>query len=182
MKLAYSTANGGVAIVHAAPREALEPLIGTATVGAPPTLSEDAYVAHVLERNGLAAEQVVTLPDDWIAPNGPRASWVLTETGEIGVDAQKAAAIYRQAYGAVVDRLIDATAHARGYDSAVSLVSYRFDEAQPAWAAEAEAFFAWRSQVWAYVIAQLALVIAGERPQPTADELLAELPPIAWPA
>jgi hypothetical protein len=107
---------------------------------------------------------------------------VLTETGEIGVDAQKAAAIYRQAYGAVVDRLIDATAHARGYDSAVSLVSYRFDEAQPAWAAEAEAFFAWRSQVWAYVIAQLALVIAGERPQPTADELLAELPPIAWPA
>ncbi|MFA6139172.1 MAG: hypothetical protein WC684_00480 [Hyphomicrobium sp.] len=182
MKLAYSTANGGVAIVHAAPLEALAPLIGAAAVGGPPTLSEDAYVAHVLERNGLAAAQVITLPDDWIAPNAPRGAWVLTETGEIGVDAPKAAAIYRQTYGALIDRHINATAHAKGYDSAVSLVSYRFDAAQPAWAAEAEAFFAWRSQVWAYAIGQLASVMAGEQPQPTADELMAELPPIAWPA
>jgi len=182
MKLAYSTSNGGVAIVTAAQREALAPLIGTTTIGTPPTLSEDAYLAHVLERNGLAAEQVIRLPDDWTAPNTPRGAWVLTETGEIGVDAQKAAAIYHQTYGAVIDRHINATAHAKGYDSAVSLVSYRYDEAQFAWAAEAEAFFAWRSQVWAYAIAQLASVIAGERSQPTADELLAELPPIAWPA
>jgi hypothetical protein len=182
MRFAYSTADGGVAIIYAAPREALAPSIGTTSVGALPTLSEDAYVAHVLERNGLTAGQVITLPDDWIAPNAPRGSWVLTETGEIGSDAQKAAAIYRQTYGAVIDRHINATAHAKGYDSAVSLVSYRFDGAQPAWAAEAEAFFVWRTQVWAYAIVQLASVVAGERPQPTADQLLAELPAIAWPA
>lgn len=153
-----------------------------AAAGVPATLTDGEYVAHVLERNGLAADRVITLPDDWSAPNAPRAAWVLTETGEIGVDAQKAAAIYRETYGAVIDRHVNATAHARGYDGAVSLVSYRFDEAQPAWAAEAEAFFAWRSQVWAYAVAQLASVLARERAQPSADELLAELPPIAWPA
>ena len=163
MKLAYAK-DDGVAIVTAVPREVLEPLIGEPNALGVRTLSHDDYVAHVLERNGLAAEEVVRLPDNWQPPAAPRASWVLTEMGEIGVDAQKASAIYRQSYGAVIDRHINATAQAKGYDSAVSLVSYRFDEVQSVWAAEAEAFFSWRSQVWEYAIAQLASVLAGARP------------------
>ena len=143
MKLAYAK-DDGVAIVTAVPREVLEPLIGEPNALGVRTLSHDDYVAHVLERNGLAAEEVVRLPDNWQPPAAPRASWVLTEMGEIGVDAQKASAIYRQSYGAVIDRHINATAQAKGYDSAVSLVSYRFDEVQSVWAAEAEAFFSWR--------------------------------------
>ena len=191
MKLAYRKTDGGVAILHAAPRETLALVIGKpqapspdvmfSGITLPKTLSEEDYLAHVLERNGLAGEQVIRLPDEWIAPNAPREAWVLTETGEIGVDAQKAAAIYQHVYGAVVDRHVNATAHARGYDNSVSLVSYRFDEARPTWAAEAEAFFAWRSQLWTYAIAQLAAVLAGERPRPSVDELLAELPAIVWP-
>jgi len=84
-------------------------------------------------------------------------------------------------YAAAVQDHIDATARSRGYADGVSLASYAGDTEQPAWAAEAAAFISWRSRAWAFVYAQQAQVIAGERSQPTPTALVAELPTISWP-
>ena len=71
------------------------------------------------------------------------------------------------------------TGHQR-YSSAQSCVSY-INSTKPAWKAEAEAFVAWRDDVWEVAFAELAKVMAGERDQPSIEALIAELPKIAWP-
>lgn len=83
-------------------------------------------------------------------------------------------------YTAAIAAHLDATAKQRNYDSALSIATY-VGSAVPQWAGEAAAYHAWRDQVWVYVYAHLAAVLAGEREQPTVADLLAELPVIAWP-
>ncbi|MGK9339895.1 hypothetical protein [Sinorhizobium meliloti] len=40
---------------------------------------------------------------------------------------------------------------------------------------------AWRSAVWAYSTAELVKVLAGERPPPSVEEFIAELPAFICP-
>lgn len=87
-------------------------------------------------------------------------------------------------YTSAIQSLIDETAIARNYTDGNSCVSYLGDTVNPQWATEAEWFKGWRSQVWSYVFAQMALVLSGERPQPTIAALLNEITtqyPIEWP-
>lgn len=83
-------------------------------------------------------------------------------------------------YGAAVQAFIDAKAQERDYDSILSAISYRGD-ANPQFAAEADALFAWRSDVWTFATAELAKAVAGERGIPPIDAFLGELPAFAWP-
>lgn len=62
-----------------------------------------------------------------------------------------------------------------GYDSITTAVTYRGDPDQT-FAAEGEAFFAWRSAVWQYGLAQLASVESGNAPLPTASAFIAGMP------
>jgi len=86
-----------------------------------------------------------------------------------------------EAYSAAIQAHIDATAQSRQYADGFALASY-VNSTVPAWAAEAQAFVAWRDQVWVYAYTELAKVQAGTRPQPSIAELIAELPAITWPA
>jgi hypothetical protein len=61
---------------------------------------------------------------------------------------------------------LDAVAQQRDYHDAPSCVSYRGDEEEPVWAAEAEAFHRWRTRVWRSAHALLAVVKAGVAPPP----------------
>jgi hypothetical protein len=83
---------------------------------------------------------------------------------------------YRSAIQAVVDQV----AQVRRYDSGNSLASYA-NSTNPSWAAEAQAFIAWRDSVWAFAYDELARVEAGQRPQPTVEQIVSELTPIRWP-
>ncbi|GGB00798.1 hypothetical protein GCM10011491_31240 [Brucella endophytica] len=83
-------------------------------------------------------------------------------------------------YRAAIQSLIDARAMEKQYDSGATLASY-VNSTVPQWAAEANAFVAWRDQVWAYALAELDKVQAGERGQPTVEAFLAELPVFEWP-
>ena len=77
---------------------------------------------------------------------------------------------------------IDATAQSRQYENGVSLASYRNDPNE-AWANEAAAFIAWRSDVWAFVFGWMADVQAGtDTPPESTDALVAALPEMLWPA
>lgn len=84
-------------------------------------------------------------------------------------------------YRSAIQAHVDATARARDYDSGVSCASW-VASTNPAWAAEAQAFVAWRDSVWAHVFGELAKVETGQREQPTITGLLEELPAMAWPA
>jgi len=86
-------------------------------------------------------------------------------------------------YRAAIRAHVDATAQARDYDNAVSCASY-VNSTNPQWAAEAQAFVAWRDAVWAHAFAELAKVENGQRAQPTISEFIAEIAaivPMTWP-
>lgn len=82
-------------------------------------------------------------------------------------------------YARAVDAHVDATAKARGYNSAESCASY-VASTHAAWRDEAAAFIAWRDAVWVSVFTQMAAVQQGGAP-PTMAALLAALPPMEWP-
>lgn len=86
-------------------------------------------------------------------------------------------------YSAAIQAHIEETARARGYRDAVTLASY-VASTIASWAAEAQAFVAWRDAVWLYVYGELAKVQAKQRTQPSVagliDELIAEHQ-ITWP-
>lgn len=68
----------------------------------------------------------------------------------------------------------------RRYRSAESCVGYVGD-ADPAVDVEARAYKLWRSAFWAEADVMKADVLAGLRPIPTLEEVIAELPQMAWP-
>ena len=75
---------------------------------------------------------------------------------------------------------VDATARSRNYDSGTSLASY-VASTNTEWAAEAQAFVAWRDAVWGYAYAELDKVTGGQREAPTVEDFIAELPEMVWP-
>jgi hypothetical protein len=83
-------------------------------------------------------------------------------------------------YQSAVQSHVDQMARSQQFNDGVTLASYK-DSTNALWAAQAAAFIAWRDQVWAYSYEQLAAVQAAIRPQPSIQELIAELPAISWP-
>lgn len=83
-------------------------------------------------------------------------------------------------YENAIQNLIDDTARERQFRDGVTLASY-IGSTKPKWAAEAQAFVAWRDNVWFYAYGELAKVQSGTRQQPTVEQFLAEIAPIAWP-
>jgi len=86
----------------------------------------------------------------------------------------------QQDYADAIQARVDTVARSRNYTDGVSLASYAAST-NAAWAAEAAAFIAWRDDVWVYAYGEFAKVQNGERPQPTVDEIVSELPTITWP-
>ncbi|MEJ1176780.1 hypothetical protein WA845_21265 [Agrobacterium sp. CMT1] len=84
-------------------------------------------------------------------------------------------------YENAIQNLVDSTARERQFRDGVTLASY-IGSTKPKWAAEAQAFVAWRDNVWFYAYGELAKVQAGQREQPTVEQFLTEISPIAWPA
>lgn len=84
-------------------------------------------------------------------------------------------------YENAIQDLVDTTARERQFRDGVTLASYT-SSTKPKWAAEAQAFVAWRDDVWFYAYGELAKVQAGQRPQPTVDQILGEIVPIDWPS
>ncbi|EKJ97198.1 hypothetical protein C241_02829 [Bradyrhizobium lupini HPC(L)] len=83
-------------------------------------------------------------------------------------------------YENAIQNLVDETAREKQFRDGVTLASY-IGSTIPKWAAEAQAFVAWRDNVWRYSYGELAKVQAGQRQQPTVDQFLTEIAPIAWP-
>src|SRR5690554_6629576 len=83
-------------------------------------------------------------------------------------------------YRFAIQRMLEARAAERQYDSAISIATYT-NSSVPQWAAEAQAFVVWRDAVWAYAYAELERVQNGQRPAPSVEQFLAKLPVLEWP-
>lgn len=75
---------------------------------------------------------------------------------------------------------VDAVARARDYNDGNALAGYA-NSTNAVWAAQSEAFIAWRDRVWEYVHAELEKVVTGLRAAPPVTDFVAELPAIDWP-
>lgn len=140
---------------------------GRATGFYPSDLWPEGFPAAAIE---ITPEQYQALlgSDGWRYRNGDLVEHVPEVTPEQLVEQIRAA----------VQAHVDATARERLYDSGNSLASY-VASTNPQWAAEAQAFVAWRDTVWAQVY---ALWASPPEPWPTPEAVIADLPVISWPA
>lgn len=83
-------------------------------------------------------------------------------------------------FQAAIQRYVDDTARARNYGDGNSLAGY-VNSTIPQWSAEAVAFVAWRDAIWVYSYAELERALTGQRPIPTIQDFIAELPVMSWP-
>lgn len=81
----------------------------------------------------------------------------------------------------VLQALLDTTAQSQDFDNIFTAVTYADEPAVPRFQIQGAALRAWRSLVWAAGYAVMDAVLAGERPIPTEEELLAEMPVFAPP-
>lgn len=82
-------------------------------------------------------------------------------------------------YENAVQAHLDATAQTRGYDNTYTCLSYR-DSSDEKWKREANIFNLWRDSVWRKAHEILDAVMCGAIPQPTVEEVIAQLPKIEW--
>lgn len=111
---------------------------------------------------------------------GVGIGWTLSAGEWVAPVAVSTPAEIKRALAAAIQTHVQATARARGYDSAEACASY-VASTNATWSAEATAFVAWRDGVWTSALSTLAAVEAGTEPAPTAEALIADLPVIAWP-
>lgn len=78
-----------------------------------------------------------------------------------------------------VQRHLDETVQTRNYDSMLSCCSYATSSVAR-FALEGQAAVTWRDAVWDACYTILDDCLAGTRPVPTLDALIAELPTIGW--
>jgi hypothetical protein len=69
-----------------------------------------------------------------------------------------------------------------GFYSVLDAASYAGESSVPRLQKLGLAFRKWRSLVWDYADTQIPLIASKQRPQPTIEEFLAELPALALPA
>ena len=83
-------------------------------------------------------------------------------------------------FTAAVQAHLDGFAKTRNYDGILSAASYATSK-NPKFAMEGQYTVEARDAVWAKGYEIMGAVLAGERPLPTLEEVLAELPALAWP-
>ena len=86
---------------------------------------------------------------------------------------------FKKDIDAKVSALLNSTAQSRGYSDSQSIVGY-VSSTNTQWQAEAQAFAAWRDQVWERVYIEYMAIDAGGS-IPNEDEFMASLPQIVWP-
>ncbi len=79
----------------------------------------------------------------------------------------------------LVQTAIDDTAQSRQYRDGISCASYA-QSTNPTWAAEAQAFIAWRDAMFIYALGVFKSIEDGN-PAPTQEEFIAGFPTMVWP-
>lgn len=86
----------------------------------------------------------------------------------------------RAAFTDAIQRRLDSFARTRGYDNIISAASYA-TSTNATYRLEGQYCVRARDDTWAAAYAILADVMAGVRTMPSIEEVMDELPPLAWP-
>lgn len=106
-------------------------------------------------------------------------SKIITAAQKAAKKQAEARAAMLAAYKAAFDAHLDAVAQERQYDNRLTIPDY-IASTNPQWAAEAQAYIAWRDQALVSMFGQWSAVEAGGDP-PSIEDFIAELPAIEWP-
>jgi hypothetical protein len=86
---------------------------------------------------------------------------------------------FKKLVNPMVDELLNNTANEKEYDNVFSITSYSNSTNQQ-WSLEAQAFIAWRDEIYFKVFDEFNKVDAGA-PIPSVDDFMSSLPSIVWP-
>ena len=139
-----------------------------------------AFFSPEIHGDTIPTDAVEITEEQWreLIENPGFRKWVDGEV--VAVDPPQPVATITD-YENAIQNLVDETAREKQFRDGVTLASY-IGSTISKWAAEAQAFVAWRDNVWSYAYGELAKVQAGQREQPTVEQFLTEIAPIAWPA
>lgn len=112
----------------------------------------------------------------------PKGYFTLTEwvnrypptTVELTIEEQQAA------FTSAIQLHLDAFAQSRGYDNIFTATTYATSK-DPQFASEGQYAVEARDITWRKAYDILGAVLSGQRPMPTLDEVMAELPVLSWP-
>ena len=104
----------------------------------------------------------------------------IEEESVVETHEEWAARKVKQQLTQAVQNHMDTIAVERNYDNIISCTTYA-TSLNPKFSAEGQAAVEWRDNVWVTCYQILDDVKAGNRPIPTEDELIAELPVLTWP-
>jgi hypothetical protein len=115
-------------------------------------------------------------PDDYFTPEEWEAQHPPPEPEPPTPEEQLTAA--ERAVAAYLNRKVR---EEKGYDNVDALPKYAIQTENASYKAEAEVAVNWVTTCWEAWYALRAAVEAGEKPLPTSEEVIAELPPLVWP-
>lgn len=87
--------------------------------------------------------------------------------------------LFKKQSGKLIQDFIDNKAQEKDYGNGIHCASY-INSTNLQWKQEAQAFVAWRDEVWLYAYSELALIQAGDKPVPTIEQFLEGLPELNW--
>ena len=115
------------------------------------------------------------------APDYPKEEWVINwETQTIERDEVKRVEAKISSIQTAVQNILDAKAQEKGYDSILSACSYT-GHPNP-FKVESELYTEWRGNVWAKCYEILGEWQGGLIPEPSEEEVLAQLPELVIPS
>lgn len=115
----------------------------------------------------------------WDVPNVPEPTVEELEAEIPQYQRQFDVETFKKDIDSKVAVLLDSTAQSRGYSNSQSIASYT-TSSNVQWQSEAQAFVAWRDQVWEHVYVEYIAIDAGGS-IPNEDTFIASLPQIVWP-
>lgn len=118
-------------------------------------------------------------PDDIEIPGAPGQHYNWDGSAWVHNAVAEQQSIIKELTSAVQNHL-DATARARNYDGILSACTYA-TSTNSQFAVEGQACVQWRDACWFTCYGVMNAVQLGGRETPTADQLIAELPPMVWP-
>lgn len=138
-------------------------------------------MAFILVENGIVVQKQPHPADGFIEAPDSVVCGQIDQGGGVYADPPPSVEQILKPYETAVQAHMDASARAAGYDDIKTAVTYADEPAVEKFQQEGQAFRAWRSLCWAYCYEQLAAVQADQRPQPTVEELIGELPALVLP-
>lgn len=136
------------------------------------------YKVALVERPTVDYTQVVEENN----PDLQGGIWTQTWSVRQATSSEQAAnmAAIVQQFTEAIQYHLDSTAQTRNYSNIISACSYAAGT-HPKYSAEGKACLVWRESVWDVCYQILNDVQAGNRPMPTIEQVISELPVITWP-